>query len=184
MKKYKCFLLFVICNITVWADFFHNQPFNPVVLPVAIDTTAINQYDEIGLRTGLWKDDIYNYVVFANYKEGRLDGARVVYTNGDIPDKLYYLSEVSFYNMGLLQGSVYMFLPNGRIGVCIVNIINNPSSESFPYKGYTYEYNDDGTLAREGYYLFSEDFEIENKHVGIWKIYDADGSYSEKDYGN
>lgn len=183
MKNLLYIATFFLC-FTARAGFFYGVPYNPIVLPVAIDTTGMNQIDSTGARTGMWKEEHHYYVVFQNYSNGVLNGISVAYSSSDMPEGCYFLSDVSFYNNGERRGSVYLFYPNGRLGAYIVNLMKDSSSEFYTLKSYIYEYNEDGSLRCEGWSLFGDDIEIDEQPIGVWKFYRVDGSYYEKDYGD
>lgn len=184
----KQILLLFLLNVTIVLSIsqcLKAQEAGNFIIPVSIDTTNYNRYNELGLKTGLWLEEIAPiYIAIKCYKDGKENGTLMFFAGKGEGEKT--LIEISMYNDGKMRGPAMLFNDNGTINTYVVSMMENDFQESakyYPLKGYTYEYNDDGSIKAEGWYLYDSSWLIDDKRIGIWKIYNTDGTYYEKDYG-
>lgn len=178
-------LLFIWLMVLSISQCMKAQEAGNFVIPVSIDTTNYNRYNEMGLKTGLWLEEIAHINLAINcYKNGKENGVQMFFAGSG--EGVKTLTEISMYEDGKMRGPAMMFNEKGTVATYVVSMMENDFQESarfYPLKGYTYEYNDDGSLKEEGWCLYDTSWLIDDKKIGIWKIYNSTGTYYEKDYG-
>lgn len=129
---------------------------------------TVNQFDENGLRSGLWIEN-KGIRTYTYYKDNKKNGIFVSYhRNGNIYGVGKYKNDkpadiwFSFNSEG--------FLVFERSQIEFIN-----TNKVFKYKSLLKEYYESGFLKSEGVILSVEDFEIDFIKIGIWKYYNKIG---------
>ncbi len=154
-----------------------------------------NEYDSLGSKTGYWCEYDVNIglLKFVFYKGGKANGLARYYRNNQFGE--YYLFSIGQYEEGQEIGQWQFFYPDGKLWLiadsCSKNERFKDEAKKFGQynpattrQSYTIAYDTLGNKSEEGWWIYDGDILIDGDQVGLYKLYNKDGSVTIKDYGN
>ena len=155
----------------------------PYLAQGQIDSTAINQTDEKGLRQGLWGEKTHFSIDSVHYKDGKREGVLRRYT------KSGSLWVIMNFRAGEVVGTTQSFR-GGRLYTEELDRGTNTETVQHDELNYKltppkYSYvklydHKEGYLKAEGKYLYSEDWQMDtSRRHGKWLFYNEKGQVIE-----
>lgn len=145
-----------------------------------------NQFDENGLKTGIWLDTNSHYTYIKSYLNGHRNGIELVLTNPERADILNEALLINYRNDSI--SDLIVEIRNNQLSLTITGIKPNtnfqPANKLLTYEGYMTSYDENGAIKSRGFLIFGEIFQIDCDEVGIWTYYKRDGTVRTVDYGN
>lgn len=186
-------LIFIQCLMTLICSCENKKIFNQEEshsylgrlksLGINISPQNINSYNDSNKKHGLWIIENDTYIYLTTYNNGRKDGVESIYYKYK-KNKTLELNYTLTYNQGVLTNAI--MYDKGKVYSIIEKVGSNDNYQAtdtfFKYYGFCKDYDVDGKIEAEGPMVFGEEWEIDFKNVGKWKIYDKNGSFIIKDY--
>ena len=178
MRLFMLILSLIVCS-NIWG-----QSISLPIVPLNINLKHINQTDSLGKKDGYWCEVSDDIVTLCLYAGGVKNGFAQVYRK--VGQDKYYLEASGYYHNDRQANQWLLFYANGMVGTSLTKISKNTHflkearkigfyEPKSTLQCYIVNYDINGKVESEGWWIFQDDFEAEGEEVGLWKYYTPQG---------